>query len=186
MVLNWGRLALSLRYEAKRPRKKNAARDCLVDISRRIARIIHNSPPATPSPLTELGLTVRRSKSRIPAPSSAPAIGVQSVDASSVTIQIRACDALVRRKADGVRSAVVWAFFGENPPENQAGWRRMFQTGRFRATVNLPNSRTSNTLWICACWSNAKGEHGPSCEAVRVNLPAPSALPFEKEMLWAA
>ena len=158
---------------------KNEAKTSLVEATRQIARQIGNTLTVTNDQRQALGLPVRSdTKNAIPVPRARPILKAKAVNGRTVVMEL--CQSANRRgKPEGVAGATIFTHVGATVPMAGEPWQ--FALAVTRSSFELPfgPSETGDTVWDTAFWTNAKGQSGPACEAVKVNLPAGGALPAE-------
>jgi len=165
--------------------KKQAAREALVDSLRSLVPFINNNPLTTDAQRDALGISARKQPTPIPAPSTSPIVEIESVDRRTVKIRLRG-DAGRRARPDGVGGASVFSFVGPVAPTEPAQWKFEGLISRTQFELTFPEPQTAATAWVCANWYNERGETGPACNPVSVNLPASAVLPMGQSLKIAA
>jgi hypothetical protein len=164
---------------------KNAARTALKSYARLLAKKVYATPTVTDAQLTQLGLTVRKTPTPVPPPADSPEMDLVSVTGNIVKVRLHGAT-MARGKPAGVLGASLFTHVGTTPPENIEHWVFQGNTTRTKVELAFAPSGSGQTVWITAFWYNRKGQSGPACEPMSVNLPASLALPQSVSQSQAA
>ena len=160
--------------------QKSEAKRELVRQTRQIARQINNLMNVTDDQRQALGLTIRDTPTPVPAPGVAPVVFAELVGGRSVKITLRQ-NSNLRARPEGVADALIFTHLGPTAPAEMNGWAYAGTVSRTATTITLPPSPAADKVWVCAFWTNAKGQSGPASTPVSVDLPAGGVLPREAE-----
>lgn len=163
---------------------KDEARAAMVSKAFELSKIVQGTSTVTDAQKIELRLNVKKSPSPIPVPDMEPEVDVISVTGRTVKMRFHN-DVLDRAKPFGCASINVLTFLGEEPPADSTGWTLQGTSGRTTVTINFP-AGDATTAWVTAFWVNTKGQYGPGCQPVRINLPATVVVPGAVAMKAAA
>jgi hypothetical protein len=161
---------------------KNVARDVVKNAARFLVARIQGTPTVSDAQKYELRITVRSEPTPMPAPALAPVATVKGVADRSVRMTLRdAANLTHRRKPVGVTGASVFWCAGAEPSPAGDGWTFGGVTTEttFDLVLNGAPSEAA-TVWICAMWVGTRGELGPACAPVRVDLLAAQATPVQQ------
>lgn len=164
---------------------KNAAKKAARADAIRLAAIIKATSTVTDQMLIDLGLNVRKQPTPIPPPTEIPNVDVERVDGNVVTLRVHG-EGSLRAKPPHVVAAGVFTHVGAEPPADPLQWQYRGVATRTKFVVDFPESATALTVWITAAWQNAKGEAGPGCDPMQVNLPATPVMPDANKLKLAA
>ena len=144
-----------------------------------LARIISATPTVSDAQLVSLGLLPRRTRTRIPAPATAPMIDVGVVTGRLVNLRLHSADFRRRRGIEpGAKGANLYSFVGDAEPTDPRDYHFEGMTTRTITQVTFPNNVASGaTVWLCACWVSDRGETGPTSAPVNVTLQGGAVLP---------
>jgi len=163
---------------------KDAARRSLIEMAQVLTKVIYNTSTVTDAMLIDLGLALRPQRTPVPAPTDAPELDVVSVVGR--TVKVRAHGGVLHRgKPEGISQITAFTFLGETPPETTAGWNLQGTSGRTELTITFP-AGDATTAWVTAFWQNAKGQYGPACQPIQINLPASASVPSTEALKLAA
>ena len=151
---------------------KNTAKANLIDGPggiRELVAIIQGFPGTTNTMRSDLEITVRDFEpTPVPAPADPPQITIASVIGRTVKIRLRDINNPDRRaKPEGVQSAAVLWFVGEEPPSTLLGWNLAGNASRTNYEVEFPATvEPGAKVWITAYWLNPRSESGPAATPV--------------------
>ncbi len=138
----------------------------LVNATRMLVRLIQAWPQITDGKRRALGITVPGERTPIGPPAEVPVLEVVAVVGRRVTVQFHGTDGR-RRKPRGVQGATLYSFVGDAPPQDIAAWTNEGATSRTQIGVDFPlNVPGGATVWLTACWVNAKFQSGTACAPV--------------------
>ncbi len=141
---------------------------------------VQASPVVTDGTKIALKVTVRdKTRTIKPRPDVAPGIYVRSIAGRTVALELQHDGK--RGWAPYATGATVFAHIGAQPPSNVDGWKFASATSRSRLSIPFPPSETTDTVWFCAQWRNAKDESGPASDPISVVLAPGLPLPGEME-----
>ena len=149
--------------------EKNAARADLVASARLLSNIIDSTLTVTEAMKLELGIPPRGGMTRVPVPSTVPWIDVVSVVGRTVKLRLKDSVSPGRGLPSGVRTALIYSFVGETPPEKLTQWK--FESLVTKATndITFPDSVANGSqAWFVAEWNNNRAESGPTGAPVGV------------------
>jgi hypothetical protein len=108
----------------------------------------------------------------VPPPSQRPAVEIVSVAGRTVKIAIHDSGSGTRkRKAVGAASAQVYSYVGETYPSDPSLWQFAGQATRSGYEIVFPDSVAAGAvIWVCAAWSNRRGETGPVSVPISTNV----------------
>lgn len=142
---------------------KDVAKADVEVLTRQYALIVQGYPPITPSLLETLGLTVRKTtRSPVPAPTTAPIIGILSAMGQQLTLSVN--DTLTpnsRKLPTGVIAAEVYFSFGTTPPTNLNSTVYQGQYSKYPGRFAVDGSHVGQTCYILTRWRNRIGDVGP-------------------------
>jgi hypothetical protein len=142
---------------------KNLARQELEALIRQLAGIIRANPAVSDQQRYDLGLTVRKAPSPVPAPGEAPRIDLVSMTGHRMRLRLHNGTGPRRGKPAGVIGASVLSFVGPTPPADLSDW--VFQKNTGRTLVELefdPSLAPGTTVWATAFWFNSRTQPGPA------------------------
>jgi len=155
---------------------KNDARDLLINDEngiRKLVDIIQAYPGTTNQMRSEINITIRdTTPTPVPPPSTQPVVHVTGVDDFTIHFYLRdSVDPDRRAKPDGVASARIVTWVGDDPPLDFTAWSAGTTVTRTTGSVTVPvTSAPLSRVWVAAQWVNGKGQTGPFSTAVWTNL----------------
>ena len=165
---------------------KNQKRSALVVQMRLLSNYVNGIATVTDAQKQDLGLTIRRKPRPVPAPSQPPVLHVVATNGRTVTLELHATTGSKRGRPAGVASASVFTAMSAQIPTEISAYVFYANLTRTQFDVTFDDSATANTAWVTAFWSNARGESGPACPPVRIDLPAAAPVPQPQAMKIAA
>jgi hypothetical protein len=165
---------------------KTAARETLLGLLAYLVNTINSNPATTDAQRDALGIRARKTPTPTPAPTTSPIIDVIATAGRIVTIGLHATEAGKRGKPSGVKGASVFTHVGATAPTDPAAWKFEGLITRTKFEISFEGSTAANTVWITANWYNEKGQTGPACSPVSINLPAATVLPLGENLKIAA
>lgn len=101
-------------------------------------------------------------RTRVPVPANAPGVTVKELKHLQHILRIiDPTQPNSKAKPDGVRSAQVWTFFGDNEPGDNSLYTFYGSANRFNFTVTFDAAERGKLVWYIARWENTRGEVGP-------------------------
>ncbi|MGI9014232.1 MAG: hypothetical protein ACR2GY_08280 [Phycisphaerales bacterium] len=155
---------------------KNDARELLINSTngiRKLVDIIQAYPGTTNSMRDQINITIRdTTPTPVPAPSTKPVITLTGVDDNTIYFYLRDfADPDRRGKPEGVASAYIVTWVGDDPPQDFSAWTVGKAVTKTTDSVTVPvASAPLSKVWIAAAWMNAKAQTGPFSTAVWTNL----------------
>lgn len=157
---------------------KNAARKALEAETRAMAARIRAPGSVDDATLCGLRLCVPVQRRRhVAAPATAPRMRVSCESGRRVSVQLGDVDAPTLRKPRDAWNADIFAFIGDNPPDDMShgsgagGWKYVKSVTRTRTMVTFSaRNRPGTKVWLAANWSNWRGERGPICQPMCAHL----------------
>ncbi len=117
---------------------KNVRRAMLKTQARLLAGLIEHTVSVSDAQKLELGLTVRKPPTPVPAPSASPNIDIVSVNGRSVKVRLHGDEPGRRGRPAGVQGASVFSYVGEQPTDDISAWKFEGSTTRTRFDVEFP------------------------------------------------
>ncbi|MEM6552726.1 MAG: hypothetical protein AAF750_11445 [Planctomycetota bacterium] len=151
---------------------KNTAKRALIAETRRLVKIIQASPVIDNDKRAALGITVPDTDpTPVPPPEDAPQLDIVSVVGRTVKVRLRDAATGKRKKPEGVATATVLSYVGEDLPADTRDWSFEGNDTRLDTDVEFGEEFTPATkVWLTAFWSNRRGESGPACAPVSTHL----------------
>ena len=151
-------------------RSKDTALHALKQKARQLAAIIRAHPGITSAQKSVLSLTIRGRGGRqraFPQPMHAPYVTIRPGPGAMVELRLRDATSTKSGQPDGVHSATIFCWVGDNPPGTIPEWRWVDATTKTKYIVNLPaDAQPGDKVWYIACWQNPRGELGPAARPV--------------------
>jgi hypothetical protein len=151
---------------------KNTARELMKADARRLASIIYGQPNLSPQQISELGLTVKKTRpTPRPAPGTAPTIDVVEVSGWTMTIALKNGQSVRRGKPVDVQGASLFTYVGPTAPINVTDWT--FATLVSKTTTKLVFDSSlppGTTVWVTAFWFSPALESGPAAKPVSAQI----------------
>lgn len=144
-----------------------------------LAKIIYAVPTVTDTQLVSLGLLPRPTRTPVGQPTVAPALDVRGVEGRLVTFRVHDAQSPTRRgKLPGTTGANVFSFVGPEAPSDPRAYHYEGTVTRTIGRLQVPNTVASGaTIWLSACWVNARGQTGPACTPVSVTIQGGAVTP---------
>lgn len=156
--------------------QKSEAKIALVTEIRALARQIQGYQPLTNDQRQQLGLTVRKARTKIPVPATSPHLDITSVSARTVSCKVHGDDSLKRAFPAGVKSVFIFAYVGNTPPSDPAAFTFMGTSSKVTFDVDFPLTVPGGArVWIAAAWANPSNQTGVACDPVSTFLQAGAA-----------
>ncbi|HQY89021.1 MAG TPA: hypothetical protein PK402_10200 [Tepidisphaeraceae bacterium] len=150
---------------------KNTALRELEIYARELAALVRARPDVTDEMRINLGIGVRKAKSRSVEPVVAPAVTVNKVVGQAVTVFLWDEEGHVVRIPRGAKGGSISTWVGEDEPGPETKWSFMGNTTRAVTTIEFPGSLPIGTrVWIIAQWFGPRGQPGPASKAVSTVL----------------
>lgn len=151
---------------------KDAKKRELDAMARELVRIIQAYPPLTDDQRRELKITVRKSRTPVPAPTARPMVEVASVVVRTVTVNVYdPTSATKRNKPAGSVGAKLYTFVGANYPSDPGLWDYQGDFTKSKCEITFADSVPSGAqVWVCAAWYNRKGETGQPSVPITTNI----------------
>ena len=145
-------------------RNRDVLREAAKVMARQLAKLVEGTASVTDAQKLELGLTVRKKPTPIPAPASRTGVDLVGTRSNRVDIHIHdSASPSKTGKPAGAVAAWVYTYVGETYPSDPALWMFQGAATRGKYTVEFDASVPAGTqVWICAAWVNAKQETGPA------------------------
>ncbi len=120
----------------------------------------------------DIGLNVRKSPTRYPAPTARPGMDIISVVGRTIELSIHdSASSIKRGKPVGSVQALVYYFAGEDYPSDPNGWQFAGPSTKAKFSFTVPDSVPGGTrIWLCAAWTNRSGEPGPTNVPISTNI----------------
>jgi len=151
---------------------KTSMKIALLSLLRPMYGAIQASATVTNTQKVNLGITIRRAPTPVPAPSTEPVVTVVSVTGRTVKLRLR--DAANPHRVGrpvGVASATILSYVGATPPAGIGAWRFEGNVSKTLIDVVFPDTVAPGALvWFTVFWSNRKDEAGPACDPVSTYL----------------
>jgi hypothetical protein len=151
---------------------KNSAKTALLSLLRPMYGAIQASATVTNTQKVNLGITIRRLPTPVPAPSTEPVVTVVSVTGRSVKLRLR--DAANPHRVGrpvGVASATILSYVGATPPASIGLWKFEGNVAKTVIDIVFPDTVAPGAqVWFTVFWSNRKDEPGPACDPVSTYL----------------
>ena len=140
--------------------------------TRKLVKIIQASPAINNDKRAALGITVPDTDpTPVPPPEDAPQLDIVSVEGRTVKLRLRDAATGKRKKPEGVATATVLSYVGEDIPADIRDWSFEGNDTRLDTEVAFGDEFTPATkVWLTAFWSNRRGESGPACAPVSTHL----------------
>jgi hypothetical protein len=149
---------------------KNTSRASLLVLIRSYMALVQAFPAITPTQLSDLGLTVRKTTpTPIPAPVTKPI--VSPTGSSSASVSIRMSDETTpdsKARPFGAKAMEVWASVGIAPPAGPdattfrgLATKNTVGPGSRAFVVAFDNADVGKTAYLYGRWVNAAGQPGP-------------------------
>ncbi len=146
---------------------KNDAADALRENARLLAKVVEGTASVTDSMKSALGLTIRKSPSPVPAPTTAPIIDISAVMGRTVKVRMHGEDASRRGRPRDVQGANVFSFVGPTPDDDMGKWKFEGNTTKMMMDIEFAaNLAPGSKVWITAFWYNTKAQPGPASAPV--------------------
>ncbi|MBB6428980.1 hypothetical protein [Algisphaera agarilytica] len=151
---------------------KNTLKRQLIAETRKLVRIIQASPAINNDKRAALGITVPDTDpTPVPPPEDAPQLDIVSVEGRTVKLRLRNAATGKRKKPEGVATATVLSYVGEDIPADIRDWSFEGNDTRLDTEVEFGDEFTPATkVWLTAFWSNRRGESGPACAPISTHL----------------
>lgn len=151
---------------------KESCRVALEAGTRPLVKTIKGQPTVTDAMRISLGLSGRPTRRHhVFVPDKPPILRV--IDSVGGTVRVRLVDAESTRRGlpRDARMALVFGFVGEFPPADCSLWKCNRATSHAVTQVRLGDAIGPGTkVWLKACWTNARGEQGPSSAPIHTYL----------------
>ena len=156
--------------------QKDEAKAVLVTEIRALARQIQGTQSVTNDQRQQLGLNVRKTRTKIPVPATSPHLDVTGVNARVVSCRVHGDDGNSRAFPPGCKSVFIFTFVGIDPPEDPSLYTYFGTSSKTTFDVTFPMSVSGAArVWITAAWANPSNETGVACTPVGTFLQAGSA-----------
>jgi hypothetical protein len=161
---------------------KNIAKRELENAARELAQIIQNTPGMDNQKRVVLGLSLHRESRRhsdgnsLAAPSTShvaqrPRLFVRAVAGRQVRLRLSDRSSTRRGRPIDAAGAMIFSFVGQFPPAAIGEWKFEGLATRNTRDVWIPSSvPNGSTIWFSACWYNARGQAGATCNPVHTNI----------------
>ncbi|MEM9914266.1 MAG: hypothetical protein AAF911_04840 [Planctomycetota bacterium] len=151
---------------------KNTAKKALIAETRRLVKNILASPVIDNDKRAALGITVPDTDpTPVPPPEDAPQLDIVEVEDRTVKLRLRNAATGKRKKPEGVATATVLSYVGEDIPADMRDWSFEGNDTRLDTEVEFCDEFTPATkVWLTAFWSNRRGESGPACAPISTHL----------------
>jgi len=101
-------------------------------------------------------------RTRVPVPANAPGVSVKELKHLQHILRIiDPTEPGSRAKPEGVRSAQVYIYFGDNDPGDNNLYTFYGNANRFKFAVDFVAADRGKLVWYIARWENTRGEIGP-------------------------
>jgi hypothetical protein len=175
------KLAVAVARETRSPvavENKNAARKLLKVASVNLARTITAVSTVTNAQLIALGMNPRVSPQPRPVPQTPPSVDVLGVAGRLVDIRVHDPASGLRRKPFGATGANIYTAVGATPPTDPNLFQFQGTATRVKSQILFPASVANGaTIWISACWVNARGQTGMASDPISFTLQGGNTLP---------
>ena len=140
---------------------RNTAQRALTAQIRPLVATMQASPVMTDQKRDELRIPIRDYTPTVsPIPATSPKVIVRSVAGRLIELQLKEDGTERRGKPEGVRSAWLYSYVGEDQPTFEAMSFRG-EVGRTYAQLVMPaDVVTGSKVWVSACWVNPAGKPG--------------------------
>lgn len=146
---------------------KDAAKKQIVALTRSYAQMIGRNVNVTNEQRLALGLNIRKQRTVVPPPATAPVIQVLSVNAWTVRLKLKNADGTRRARPVGAIGAAVFSYAGSAPPVSLSDWKYEGVCGKdiieIVTDADLPSGAK---VWLTAQWFSARKETSPCCNPV--------------------
>jgi hypothetical protein len=156
---------------------KDVAKAAFVADFRSLAKRIQANPAVTVEQKLSIGLPIHKTTpTPIPAPSTKPELNV--VSNGGRTVRIRINDETTpnkKAKPPGYEGSAIYTYVptnGEPPPASFEDWRFEGLATRSSFDINYRPGDVTKTAYIAANWLNPKGDAGPACTPISVQIAA--------------
>lgn len=150
---------------------KDGVRTDLKNQARLLANIIDGQASVSNEEKALLGLTVRSQPQPIPPPAFAPAVDIDAVNGTNVSIRIHDSQTSRRGRPAGVKGAAIFTAIGPTAPVTSDGWTFQANTSETKVVVGFPETTPALTrVWFRVFWFNYRMLSGPPCAAVSTLL----------------
>lgn len=143
-----------------------------------LSKIIYATAMVTDGMLMGLGLLPRAARTPIGVPTTSPIVEVGIVSGRLVNVKLHSSDSTRRGIEIGAKGANVYSFVGPAMPTDPREYHFEGMTTRTAAQILFPDSAPSGaTVWLSACWINARGQTGPASAPISFTLQGGGVLP---------
>ena len=164
---------------------KNTAADALRADLRFLIKTVEANPAVSKELLSALGLSERKTPTRIDRPTTWPGIDVTSVAGRIVRARLHGTNAAHRGRPEGVAGAALFTYTGDAPSPDPADYEFHGNTTLTDVLIDF-GPGPAQTVYVTAMWYNPRGESGPGCQPVQINLPASTAVSPKMQVAKAA
>lgn len=136
----------------------------LTKLTRRLVDLCQASANMTDAKRRALGITIRKTPTPHPVPTTYPVIELRSQRHNTVKFNLRDVEQRSgrARKPAGVTGAMVYIHLGDHAPTQLNDWTLWSTESKTTCEITLPDSTPFGaTLWIAATWLNTRLESGP-------------------------
>ena len=145
----------------------------LTTLTRRLVDLCQASANMTDAKRRALGITIRKSPTPHPVPTTYPLIEIRSQRHNTIKFNLRDVDLRSgrARKPMGVTGAMVYTHLGDHPPTQLSDWKLWGNESKTICEISMPESTPfGTTLWVAAAWLNTRLESGPLGDPMSTRL----------------
>lgn len=157
---------------------KNIARKLLVAASVNLSRTIRATATVTDPQLVALRMNPRVSPQPRPVPQTPPSVDILGVAGWIVDVRVHDPATGLRRKPFGATGANIYTAVAATAPTDPSAFEFQGTATRVKTQIQFPTTVANGaTIWISACWVNARGQTGVASAPISFTLPGGNMLP---------